>query len=223
MQQNNVPMPTVFFEVEAIDQKDVDGKIIYKNIYFVRVIAHGSKDELYLEAEAWIESLKNKAENRGFFGLQGEYADTYLRWHELFSKAFEKFKTSEEGSMVINGTPLRQILAFTKAEVKQIEAVNIFSVEDLAACNESAISKLGIGGRLLKQRAAELIKNKDFEASAQEIANLKKELENTKKIIASLQKQESLDLSKEKGFDFHDENLNEFNIKKRGRPKLTNA
>ncbi len=223
MQQNYVPMPTVIFELEAVAQKDVDGKIIYKNVYFVRVIPHGSKkDELYIEAESWLESLKNKAKSRGSFGLDGEYANTYFEWHDVFSKAFERFKMSEEGSVVINGTPLRQILAFTKAEVKQIEAANIFSVEDLAAANESAISNLGMGGRILKQKAIELTKNKDFEASAQEIANLKKELEATKEIIVSLQEQINSDSDSEED-DIYNENLSEFKPKKRGRPKSINA
>src|SRR3954471_20071919 len=138
-------LPYVRFSSQAEEIKDEEGHISFKNKYFAEVTSAGGKDTLVKDAVEWLAQLRQKSITRGHFDGA---AEEYQIWHDHFGKKFEQFKAGEE--MTVTGTPLRALLAFTKAEIAQCESVHIYSLEDLSSCNEEAMRHIGIGGRALK-------------------------------------------------------------------------
>jgi hypothetical protein len=147
-------LPYVRFETQVRERKDAQGHSVFDNIYYAHITPAGGKDEVVKVAEEWLEDLRNKASVRGPFDSA---ASEYDQWYTRFKQGFEQFKAGEE--LTCNGTPLRASMAFTKAEVAQAEAVKIFSIEDLAACNEEAIGRMGMNGRGLKMKAHKLLES----------------------------------------------------------------
>lgn len=165
-------LPYVQFRVEALEVKDEDGHITYKNKYWADVVPAGGKDIVVKDAEEWISQLRNKGETRGPFDAN---ASEYRVWHEHFSKLFAQYKAGEE--MTVSGTPLRAILAFTKAEIAQAEGVRIYSLENLAAANEEEMRNMGIGARAMKDKATQLLSSKGANHLAEENSALRVKLE----------------------------------------------
>lgn len=164
--------PYVRFECKAQEVKDDKGHISFKNQYWATIIPAGGKDEVVKDAVEWIAGLRTKGETRGPFDAN---AGEYIQWYERFSKMFEQFKAGEE--MTMTGTPLRAILAFTKAEIAQAESVRIFSLEDLSVANEEALRHMGIGARAMKDKATQLLASKGENHLAEENAALRVKLE----------------------------------------------
>lgn len=158
-----VRLPHVRFDTQVLETKDAEGHILFNNVYFAYITPAGGKDEVVKRADEWLADLKQKSQVRGPFDAAANEYDT---WYERFSKGFEQYKAGQE--MTCNGTPLRASLAFTKAEVAQAESVRIFSIEDLAACNEEAIGRMSMNGRGLKMKAAKLLEDKASGHLAQE-------------------------------------------------------
>lgn len=165
-------LPYVQFRSEAAEVKDKDGHVTYVNKYWADIVPAGGKDVLVKDADEWVRELKHKGETRGPFDTA---ANEYRVWHEHFDKALKQFKAGEEMTTV--GTPLRAILAFTKSEVAQAEAVRIYSLEDLAAANEEAMRHMGIGARGMKDRAQMLVEGASGTKLLEENAALKSQVE----------------------------------------------
>lgn len=70
------------------------------------------------------------------------------RWPEQY-KAFKQGR----GNVVIDGTPLEAWTALSKAQVREFNAMNIFSVEQLAAVDDYFCQRIGMGGRMWRDRA----------------------------------------------------------------------
>jgi hypothetical protein len=69
------------------------------------------------------------------------------RWPEQYAA----FKRGEE--MAIEGTPLEEWPILKKAQVFELKAQNIFTVEQCASLSDHALQKLGLTGHRLKERA----------------------------------------------------------------------
>lgn len=70
---------------------------------------------------------------------------------ERFRQHYDRWKQGQE--MATDGTPLEMWPILTAAQVRELKALNIFSIEDCAGLNDQAIQRIGMGGRALKQRA----------------------------------------------------------------------
>lgn len=156
-------LPFVRFENQVRETKDHEGHTIYKDVTFAYITPAGGKDEVVKVADEWIADLQQKGMTRGPFDSA---ANEYTKWYEGFSEMLKRFRAGME--MTVNGTPLRASMAFTKAEIAQAEAVKIYSIEDLASCNEEAIMRMGMSGRNLKMKAQKLMESKDGDKLAQE-------------------------------------------------------
>lgn len=156
-------LPYVRFETQVRETKDASGHSVFTNVYYAHITPAGGKDEVVKVAEEWIADLQQKGMTRGPFDSA---AAEYTTWYERFKQGFEQYKAGQE--LTVNGTPLRASLAFSKAEVAQAENVKIFSIEDLAGCNEEAIMRMGMSGRTLKLKAQKLLDSKDGDKLAQE-------------------------------------------------------
>lgn len=196
---NPAPMPFVRFETIVESTKDENGHNLYSNKIMAYVTSPGSRDETVKVAEEWINQLKEKGTTRGPFDSA---ANEYYLWHEKFSKMLQHYK--DGNGLDHDGTPLRASLAFTPAEIAQCENVKIYTIEALSTCSEEALGRMGLGGRVLKNKATKILESAENSKVAEENAALRLKVEE---LTAKIEHLASL--------------VGDEGQKKRGRPKAT--
>ena len=171
--------PIAIFHTDAVAIKDKDGITGYKNVHFVTVQQAGSKDSVEKIAEEWLADLLRKSATRGDFDNQ---ADEYREWYDYFKKRFDAY--TQDLEMPLDGTPIKMCLAFTPAERAQCEHIKIYTLEDLAACNEEVIQRLGMGARTLKTKATKMLETQAGGKLAEQNAALQQKVaELTSQVI----------------------------------------
>lgn len=110
---------------------------------------------------------------------------------ERWPKAWAAFKNSQ--AQVQEGTPLEQFPPLSASTVLNFKALNIHTVEQLAAVPDSVLHNLGTGGRELRQKAQDWLKAAQ---DAAVITQLREELASRDADIAAL-KAQLAELSKE--------------------------
>jgi len=176
-------MPHLTFERKAVDYKDEAGHNLSRDVYYVHIRQRGGKDEVTKIAEEWIEDLRVKAATRSDFD---ENAIQYNQWAEKARLIFEAFKKGEEAPM--EGRRLRDLMAFSPAEVKNCEQVQLYTLEQLAQATEVAIGFLGPGARGLKLKAQKMIEEYESGKVAEENAALRLRLDELEQETIKLRK-----------------------------------
>jgi hypothetical protein len=136
---------SVEFYVEPIEDPKAtaeQGRPIFNDVEFVRIRAAGSRDMFV--APAHDQSSKKDPNN----GRRLTYAQLHFGPYEAFKRGIE-FRES--------GTPLSELTNISAAKRKELNAVNVYTVEQLAALDGASLAKLGMGGRGLKTLAQEYI------------------------------------------------------------------
>lgn len=163
--------PYVRFEYVAVEDRAAsirEGRMISKDVAHAYIMPAGTRDERVKNAEEWLTDMRTQSE---------KFADkAYLgQWYTHFKRCYEEWQKGNE--MPESGTPIRTCLMFKPSEIQAILAANIRTLEDLASANEQAMGYLGIGGRLLQQRAREIMVQSKNGASAEQITALKVEID----------------------------------------------
>jgi len=78
-----------------------------------------------------------------------------ITYAERFQRQYRQFK--EQTSQTKSGTPLQYVPFLTEARRAELRALNIYTVEALAAVDGQELKNLGINGRDLKNKAQEYI------------------------------------------------------------------
>lgn len=127
-----------------------------------------------------------------------------------YEAAYEAWKEGQEEPL--EGTPVKSWPAASPAQIKACLNANIKTVEDLATAPEEALKRIGMGARHLQQKAEAWLKSASEHGKvAEEIANLRRDLESTQESLKSVQ-QENERLKAQ---------LDDDPPRKRGRPKKT--
>lgn len=168
--------PYITFENRSVEDRAAtlaadDGMVKYKEVPFVLITPPGSKDQIERVAEEWFAEKKAHTQS-------GRWP---AQWHEAFTASFNAWLRDEEPPS--NGLSIKNWPALTKSQYDALRNLRIMTVEDVAAMNEEAIGRLGMGGRALKVRAGE------FLATAKDISSASERLAAQDVTIASLQKQ----------------------------------
>ena len=142
--------PFVTFERRAVMKYRLappagDGTPYYEDIDFAIITPQGSKDKIEKEVLAWFSYLEVMTKDRRY----------NPEWLKAFKAMYQAWK--EERTIPLNGHPIMNWPVASPAEMKRCTELHLMTVEDLAAANEEAISRLGMGGRSLKQRAVDWI------------------------------------------------------------------
>lgn len=152
--------PYFDFDARSLEKRKLveeGGGLYYEPVDFIIITPHGSKDRIeriWTEYEAYLRGLvKNNM-----------YPPSWLKW---FQDGYSEWKAGR--AMPVNGTPIRNWPVLTSGEVKALINAKIHTVEDLAAANEAMIQMLGMGGRMLKQRAVDWINAKATDAPTAEL------------------------------------------------------
>lgn len=117
------------------------GRPIYDQVEMVAINVPGSKDEVVKKVN---DDVKAK------FGPQ------YARWKQ----------TQEQP---VDGTPLSMVPWLNAAQVREMQAINIKTLEQLASLSDTAVQKIGMGGQELRRKAQEYMKSAAGNADTQKL------------------------------------------------------
>jgi len=168
---------------EKVPQEDraasiAAGRMVMKDVDFVYITPPGSTDRIPQLAEVWLAQLEASVR-------EGRLPQN---WADGYRTKYEQWRRGEE--VPVDGTPLKSWPLLSPAQLKNILAANIRTVEDLAAANGEALTKLGMGAQDLKQKATAWLKDAAGPGKvAAENAALKADNEQMKKQLAELQNQ----------------------------------
>ncbi|MBY3067460.1 hypothetical protein HFO74_29255 [Rhizobium laguerreae] len=115
------------FSLEPVEQTfltEKEGRPIFADKEFVRIFIAGDK-----HTEVYREVTENDK----------------LR----FSDSYKRFKEGAEAREQLVGTPLAQWAFLKPSQIKELEAINIYTVEQLAALSDIAKQKIGMGANEL--------------------------------------------------------------------------
>lgn len=142
-------MPYVTFEVRAVEDREAterNGAYSTKDVEFVLVTPMGSKDRLEFLYSEWIADMEREVNAKR---LDPE-------WLQSYKRRYRAWKEGQE--MPVEGTPLRNWPMISPAQLKNLQALHVVTLEQLASANEELIKRIGMGGRDLQIKAVEWIK-----------------------------------------------------------------
>lgn len=182
-------IPHIRFETRSEEDRAesiAQERKVYKDVDWIIVTPHGSRDSSENHAAQWIANKQSQAE-------QGNYD---IEWVQKFRRMYEMYKEGKE--LPVDGTPLAMLPhLFSPAEIANCKSLHVLSLETLATANEETIARLGMGGRELKNRAQEAVKHAStgsgeaikVSALQAENADLKTRVTDLEHVIRDLQAQ----------------------------------
>jgi hypothetical protein len=179
----------VQFYMEALKDEEAtvkEGRPIFVDREFIKIIPVGDKNTVVCRPVRLTWEGNNAPDNE--------------RWPQQYAA----FKNQQ--IQVNEGTPLEHWSPLTKSQVMSLKAVNVHTVEQLAAVSDGNLHNLGMGARELREKAIFFInssKDASFSMAAQ------KEIEELKKQVEALKNQLQ---------GFGNANKENDSPKKRGRP-----
>lgn len=95
---------------------------------------------------------------------------------QRWAREYEAFKAGMDPA--VNGTPIEEWPAINRAQMMELKYLNFRSVEDIANAPDSAIQRIGMGGRILRDRA------KAFVDDAERIAVVERQSSELQAVIS---------------------------------------
>ena len=147
----------------------------YRDVNWALITPSGSKDTVERVAEEWLDHLDQQA-REGRFNRE---------WARMFRDFYKEWLVT--GEVPLNGTSIKLWPGATPAQVENLLAIKILTVEDLAAANEDGLRRIGMGGRELRDKAIAWLKSAaDHGSVAAENAALKQEVESLRGAVKAL-------------------------------------
>ena len=133
---NEMP-PYVKFVVRAVEDRTAlleNGKYGFRNVTIAQITRPGQRDTHEAEPEQWLAQLQKRS-------ADGMIPDT---WYPHFKRQYAAWK--EGLDMPVNGTPIRGWPVLLPAQQENLLQYGFRTVEDLAAADEAAVQRVGLGG-----------------------------------------------------------------------------
>lgn len=106
------------------------------------------------------------------------------RWRQI-EPAYNAWKSGQD--LPVRGTPIDLLPGFNKHQLDEIKKAGFKAIEDLAESHEEALGKINLPDRKgLKKKAEEFLKAQDTGKAAEEINELKAQLDAAVEMIAEL-------------------------------------
>lgn len=151
----------VRFEKRPVESRPLslaNGHYSTIDIDFAIITPHGTTDEIPRVVKDWFEYLDQSVREER----------TPQKFVDYYKDCYQHYLKGEEVPLV--GTPIRDWPPIGPTQRAGLLTARIYTVEDLANANESAIGMLGMGGRELQQKAANWLK------SATEVGKITEEI-----------------------------------------------
>lgn len=167
--------PWIMFERRAVEDRAKcieEGRYVAKDVDFVLVTPHGSKDQIEREVKDWFENMDQQVREQRLDPA----------WLSAYKQAYSAWKEGKE--VPLEGTPIINWPMVSPAQVRMLQDMHILTVEVLANATEEAIKRLGMGGRSLVEKAKEFLKQyKEGGKTTEEIVALRAKAEGLETII----------------------------------------
>jgi len=140
------------FFTDAVENKAKSleaGRPIFMQIDYVAVNVPGSRDEV-------IHKVSGE--------IQQRYAAQYAHWKQTQDQPLE-------------GTPLDQVPWLNVAQIRELQALNIRSLEQLASLSDTAVQHMKMGGHDLRKKALAYMESATGSAEVQRLITRISELE----------------------------------------------
>lgn len=171
--------PYVTFAYRPVEDREksiTTGHYCSRDVAYAFITPAGSKDRIEKIAEEWLVQLASEVRQERF----------PQEWLNHYREAYKAWKDDRE--LPVDGTSVTQWPVASPAQVEMLLGLRIRTVEDLASLNEEAISRLGMGGRSLKQKAVDwLASAKNHGQSAEAMSSLRAKLEQSETRVGALQ------------------------------------
>jgi len=181
MEAKEARPPYVTFETKGEEDRTASierGFYVARDVDYALITPQGSKDRIERKVADWFPQLEqNVMENR-----------MPREWLKAFREAYAAWKEGRE--LPLNGTPILTWSVAAPHQIKSLLDAHIRTVEDLAAANEETISRLGMGGRALKDKAVSWLTSAGTTGKVtEELAALKIAKEAAEAQVLALSKQ----------------------------------
>lgn len=188
MNESDARAPYVRFGLKPIEDRNKtleNGFYTTKDVEFAFVSPRGSKDCVEIEAEAYLKRLVDDVRAQRFK-------------QEWLNDIRAGYKAWKEGLEVPeNGTSLQNWPLLSPSQRNLLIGLHIRTVEDMSVATEETLSRIGMGGRSLKEKAIEWLRaGSEGGKQATELAALRIQLDSERakneklsKALEGLQKQ----------------------------------
>jgi hypothetical protein len=164
--------PYIVFSTVSVEDREASikaGHYVGKDVDMAHITPAGSKDRIERVVADWFPQLR----------IDQEAGRIPAEWVRYYNEAYKAFKDGQEAP--VNGIPLADWPGLSPTLFKTLTSLHLRSVEDVAAANEETISRMGMGGRSLKQRAIDyLAAANDVGKVAEDASAMRIELERAK-------------------------------------------
>ncbi len=140
--------PYVQFELRPVEDRVAtlaNGHYSTKDVAFAIITPAGGKDTVERIADEWLAMLKKES--------MADPPRFPPAWYQSFQAGYDAWKLGQ--SIPDNGTPIRTWAVLSPSQIISVLNANIRTVEDLAAANDEALGRIGLGGQELKRRAVD--------------------------------------------------------------------
>lgn len=159
-------LPFVRFETRPIEDRDAtirEGRYIAMDVDYAIIQPAGAKDTIEKRVDEWFATFMRPEKMQ----LGAQYRAMYDAW-----------KQGKE--IPLDGTSVRIWPVLSPAQVENLIACNLRTIEDVAAANEDAMRRMGMGGRALKQQAQAWLD------SARDVGKVSEELNKLRVAVETL-------------------------------------
>lgn len=169
--------PYVTFMQVAVEDRDASieaGHYVAKDVDFARIMPPGG-EIVEREVAGWFENMEQKVR-------EGRFNED---WLHAFRKKYSMWKEGLE--IPLEGTPIKSWPGLSPAQYKTLEAIRVFTVEDLANANEQTLRAFGMGAHGIQERArAYLRSSADVGKVAEENSALSARLKDLEEQVKTL-------------------------------------
>lgn len=152
------------FELVPMEDKAASvkaGRYQARDVEFVWVKAQGGTDDVCYKVVNWLAYMENEVKGGRFPSL----------WWEQYQQQLVAWRAKQE--LPLFGTPIKTWPVISPAQRENLLRIDLRTVEDLAAINDEAASRIGMGSLDLKNKAkAWLAQSEDKGKLTQEMAAL---------------------------------------------------
>lgn len=142
----NTPRPAyVKFEKRSLETRDPAANVLFVDEDYAIVTSPGSPNNAEKLVKEWLPNLLQQVKNGTYPGA----------WYEEYKGAYERWKNDQ--APAVNGTDIRNWPSISPAEAKNLTALGIMAVEDVANMNDEVCQRLGMGSVSLRQRARDYL------------------------------------------------------------------
>jgi len=141
--------PYVTFETRPVEDRQASieqGRYISRDVDFAIITPRGSKDRIERIAKDWLDHITMESNQDRFSKV----------WVAGYKENYKLWKSGQE--IPLHGTPIVSWPGLSPAQIKNFQAIRMFTVEDIAEANEETLGRMGPGSRDIKRRAENWLK-----------------------------------------------------------------